>query len=102
MVTTVRKRELLDGSIEETPFILPWFVVDDDAFMSIEFNDVRDNPMSPERWPRESAGEKIRVSESMQFMAKLADLENEDITNVPTSASWTLMRLVAALDAHGH
>ena len=41
---------------------------------------------------RESAGRKIRVSESMQFMAKLADLENPEITNVATSASWTLLR----------
>jgi len=85
VVTTVRERELPDGGIEETPFILPWFVMGDDAFMSIEFNDVRENPMKPDRWPRESAGEQIRVSESMQFMAKLADLENPEITQVATA-----------------
>lgn len=92
IVAKVRERELPDGSFEKTPFVLPWFVMGDDAFMSIEFNDVRENPMKPDRWPRESAGNQIRVSESMQFMAKLSDLENPEITQVATSASWTLLR----------
>ncbi|MDJ0926892.1 MAG: DUF1838 family protein [Gammaproteobacteria bacterium] len=89
---TVRKFEQPDGGFVERPFILPWFVLDDDAFISIEFNDVRDNPLQPDEWPRESVGEKIRVSESMQFMTKTSLLEDAAVTRVNPTMSWTLMR----------
>lgn len=89
---TVRRFETPDGSFVERPFILPWFVLDDDAFISIEFNDVRDNPLQPDEWPRESVGEKIRVSESMQFMTKMSQLQDPDVTRVNPTISWTLLR----------
>ncbi len=91
-LTTVRKFELPDGSFAERPFVLPWLISGDDAFVSIEFNDVRDNPIQPDEWPRESVGEKIRVSESMQFMTKLSDLENPAVQRVNPTMGWTLLR----------
>lgn len=88
----VRRFEQPDGSFIERPFILPWFVLGDDAFISIEFNDVRDNPLQPEEWPLESAGPKIRVSESMQFMTRMSLLEDPAVTRVNPAMTWTLMR----------
>jgi hypothetical protein len=81
-----------DGSFEETPFRLPLFVQEDDAFVAIEFNDVRDNALRPEQWPRESSGTKVRVSESMQFMTRHADLQNPALTRCETTVAWTLLR----------
>jgi len=91
-LTTIRRHELPDGTFHEKPFSLPWFFHGNDAFVSIEFNDVRTNPLQPDQWPRESAGEKIRVSESMQFMARLDELQNPDLTHVDSTANWTLLR----------
>ena len=91
-VTKVRKFEQKDGSFVEKPFLLPWYVRGDDAFISIEFNDVRDNPLQPDEWPRESVGEKIRVSESMQFMTKMPLLADPAVTRVNATMSWTLLR----------
>lgn len=88
----VRRFEQPDGSFVETPFLLPYFVQGDDVFVSIEFNDVRDNPLTPEEWPRESAGSKIRVAESMQFMSRRSELEDPAVYSVRPPTSWTLMR----------
>lgn len=89
---TVRRFERPDGTFAERPFVLPWFVLEDDAFISIEFNDVRDNPLQPDEWPRESVGEKIRVSESMQFMTRMSVLEDPNVTRVYPNMAWTLLR----------
>jgi hypothetical protein len=91
-LTTVRRHQRKDGSFEETPFRLPLYVQGDDAFVSIEFNDVRDNALQPDAWPRESSGAKVRVAESMQFMTRLADLQNPALTRCDTTVAWTLLR----------
>jgi hypothetical protein len=93
-LTTVRRHQRKDGSFEETPFPLPLFVHGDDAFVAIEFNDVRDNALAPAAWPRESSGAKVRVSESesMQFMTHYADLQNPALTRCETTVAWTLLR----------
>lgn len=91
-LTTVRRHQRKDGTFEETPFRLPLFVHGDDAFVSIEFNDVRDNALQPQTWPRESSGPKVRVSESMQFMTRHADLQNPALTRCETTVAWTLLR----------
>lgn len=91
-LTTVRRHQRKDGSFEETPFRLPLFVQGDDAFVAIEFNDVRDNALKPGQWPRESSGAKVRVSESMQFMARHAELQDPALTRCETTVAWTLLR----------
>lgn len=91
-LTTVRRHQRKDGSFEEAPFRLPLFVHGDDAFVAIEFNDVRDNALQPAAWPRESSGAKVRVSESMQFMTRHADLQNPALTRCETTVAWTLLR----------
>jgi hypothetical protein len=91
-LTTVRRHQRKDGSFEETPFRLPLFVQGDEAFVSIEFNDVRDNALRPEQWPRESSGPKVRVAESMQFIANRAELQNPALTRCESTAAWTLLR----------
>jgi hypothetical protein len=91
-LTTVRRHQRKDGSFEETPFRLPLFVIGDDAFVPIEFNDVRDNALQPEQWPRESSGAKVRVSESMQFMTRYAELQDPALSRCEATAAWTLLR----------
>lgn len=91
-LTTVRRHQRKDGTFVESPFRLPLYVQGDDAFVSIEFNDVRDNALQPAEWPRESTGSKVRVSESMQFMTRLADLQDPTLTRCETTVAWTLLR----------
>jgi hypothetical protein len=91
-LSTVRRHQRQDGSFEETPFRLPLYVQGDNAFVSIEFNDVRDNALQPAEWPRESTGPKVRVSESMQFIARLSDLQDPTLTRCDTTVAWTLLR----------
>ncbi len=45
--------------------------------------------LQPDKWPRESAGKMNRVSEFFTTSAKLADLQNPEMTSVHVTGSWS-------------
>src|SRR5690606_26198172 len=46
------------------------------------------NPLQPDKWPRESAGPNAQVSEMMRYFCKVKDLENPELTTVPSVGTW--------------
>ena len=45
--------------------------------------------LRPEKWARESPGPMTRVSEFMRYSIRLEDLENDALTHIPHTGTWT-------------
>jgi hypothetical protein len=74
------------------PFILPWKLVGGRAMTEQHANLWVRNPMDPEIWKRESAGESIRISDSNTFNVAIEDLQNPDLKKVQSFGNWTHQR----------
>lgn len=75
-----------------TPFILPWKLIGGRAMVEQHVHLWAKNPMDPEVWKRESAGENIRISDSNTFNVAIGDLQNPDLKKVPSFGNWTHQR----------
>ncbi|MFT7286531.1 MAG: hypothetical protein ACI87W_000637 [Halieaceae bacterium] len=91
-----RQRQGLYEEIDEggrgTPFILPWKLVGGRAMVEQHANLWVKNPMDPEIWQRESAGESIRISDSNSFNVAIEDLQNPDLKKVLSFGNWMHQR----------
>lgn len=91
-----RQRQGLYEEIDEggrgTPFILPWKLIGGRAMTERHANLWVKNPMDPEVWKRESAGTRIRISDSNTFNVAIEDLQNPDLTKVQSFGNWTHQR----------
>ena len=83
--------EVSDGP-KGTPFVLPWQLVGGRAMVEQHANLWAKNPMDPNIWKRESAGENIRISDSNTFNVAIEDLQNPDLEKVPSFGNWTHQR----------
>ena len=78
-----------DGTLVEVPFSPPWTFFGDKAFSLFEVHTAFPNPMTPDKWPRESAGPITRISEVFQRFASLAELEDPDRSYADYTGVWT-------------
>ncbi len=78
-----------EGTVKEFPFTPPWTVLGDDVFQVFEVHTAYPSPMKPAQWPRESAGEIMRISEIFQRTAKLAEIEDDSRTSAHYTGVWT-------------
>lgn len=84
-------RDLLFGNYNQGDrLVMPWMVdrAGDWACMFYDGHGVRTNPLPPAEWPRESSGPTLRVSEFIQYWARLSDLEDPSLTSVDTVGAW--------------
>ena len=96
MIKPFQQRQGLYKEIDDdgrgTPFVLPWKLVGGRAMVEQHANLWVKNPMDPEVWKRESAGENIRISDSNTFNVAIEDLQNPDLKKVPSFGNWTHQR----------
>lgn len=78
-----------DGTMVEFPFNPPWIVQQGTAFSLLEVHTSFPNPMTPEEWPRESAGSINRTSEMFQRAANYAQLADPSMPHADNTGSWT-------------
>jgi Protein of unknown function (DUF1838) len=78
-----------DGTLMEVPLPLGWDVFGDKVFSNFEVHTAFPSELKPKEWPRESAGEVLRIAEIFQRVAHLAEVENPDTTSTDYSGTWT-------------
>ncbi|MBM4197680.1 MAG: DUF1838 domain-containing protein [Gammaproteobacteria bacterium] len=78
-----------DGTMVEVPFSPPWELQGDKAFSLFEVHTAFPSPMQPDKWPRESAGTTLRISEMFHRFTTLAELEDPDRTACDYVGTWT-------------
>jgi hypothetical protein len=66
-----------------------WAITDDQAVYTAHNSGVATNPLGPDRWPRESAGRRIRTAEFVKVFASLRDLRDRRRTRAPYTGVWT-------------
>ncbi len=81
-------RQDFDGTMVETPFTPPWLVQQDTVFSVLELHAAFPNPMTPEEWPRESAGRINRTSEMFNRAASYAQLADPDQPQADHTGTW--------------
>ncbi len=82
------RRQDFDGTIVETPFAPPWLIQQDTAFSVLELHAAFPNPMTPEEWPRESAGRINRTSEMFNRAARYSQLADPDEPQADFTGTW--------------
>ena len=78
-----------DGKLMQVPLPLGWDNFDDKLFSTFEVHTSFPSELTPEKWPRESAGKVLRIAEIFQRVASLADVEDPDTTSADFSGTWT-------------
>ncbi len=78
-----------DAKPPRIPFILPWQQMGGYAKLERHIHLYYQNALQPGKWPRESAGEKVRVSEFFTFFIDLAAIQNPKITALPFHGTWS-------------
>jgi hypothetical protein len=104
-VAPIRKQDF-DGTIVEFPFKPPWIIQGDKAFSLLELHAAFPNSMTPEEWPRESAGPINKTSEMFNRMTTLSDLADPDTSSADYVGTWVRLgpwlpwMLMGQLDGH--
>lgn len=83
--------EIDDGGRGE-PFLLPWKLIGGRAMTERHAHLWVKNPMDPAIWQRESAGERIRISDSNSFNVAIDDLQDRRLRKVQSFGNWTHQR----------
>lgn len=65
-----------------------WTISGDQAVYTAHNSGMSTNPLDPERWPRESAGRRIRTAEFAKVFASLRDLQDRRRTTAPYIGVW--------------
>ena len=79
-----------DGNLMEVPLPLEWDRFGDNKlFSTFEVHTMFPSELTPEEWPRESAGRILRIGEIFQRVADQAQVENPDLTSADYSGTWT-------------
>jgi hypothetical protein len=71
------------------PFLLPWSVKGDMMHLTTDIHLYYPNALQPEKWPRESAGPMVQVSELYRYYFNINDMKNPNLTQVPCSGCWS-------------
>ncbi|WP_439532228.1 DUF1838 family protein [Polymorphobacter sp.] len=74
------------------PFLLPWQQVGDRAMTEIHAHIRAKNPLDPAKWPRESSGAEVSISDANSFTVALADLQNAALQKVESIGNWVHSR----------
>ena len=81
---------LRDAEEKRVPMLLPWRVTKDDTVtLATDIHMYYPSALQPDKWPRESAGKSVRVSELFRYVIARKDLEDTSLTSVEFSGSWT-------------
>jgi hypothetical protein len=72
----------------KVPFLLPWSVKGDMMHLTTDIHLYYPNALQPDKWPRESAGPMVQVTELYRYYFSAADMKNPNLTQVPCSGSW--------------
>ena len=70
------------------PFILPWEVKGDMLHLTTDIHLFYPNALQPDKWPRESSGALVQVSELYRYYVRPEDMKNPNLTQVPCSGCW--------------
>lgn len=73
---------------EPRPFILNWNIIGGKLMMEISVHLYYPNALDPKVWVRESSGPMNRVTETFIYSASLDDLQNPDLTTIPSTGAW--------------
>ena len=71
------------------PFILPWSVKGDMLHLTTDIHLYYPNALQPDKWPRESSGSMVQVSELYRYYVSVADIKNPNLSQVPCSGCWS-------------
>lgn len=77
-----------DGTIVETTLDSPWIVHGDTVFNVRQLHATFPNPMTPEEWPRESAGPMNRTTEMFQRAASYSELADPSTPHADSTGAW--------------
>lgn len=71
------------------PLLLPWERLGDGTLMlATDMHLYYPNALQPDKWPRESSGPMVRVSEMFRYFVPVAELENPALTTVSWHGTW--------------
>ncbi len=71
------------------PLILPWSVKGDMLHLTTDIHLYYPNALQPDKWPRESAGPMVQVTELYRYYISTKDMKNPNLTQVPCSGCWS-------------
>jgi len=75
---------------EPKPFLLKWRIQQPDrVIMERHIHLYYKNALDPKVWQRESSGPMVQVSEFFNHVLSLDDVQNEDLTHIPYSGTWS-------------
>jgi hypothetical protein len=77
-----------DKPPEKIPFILPWYQHGPWAEMEVHIHLLYPNALQPDKWPRESSGPMVQVSEFFAHHVSPEDLQNPDVTSLDYTGTW--------------
>ena len=73
---------------KRVPFVLPWHQHGDWLEMETHIHLLYPSALQPDKWPRESAGPMVQVSEFFAHHVKAEDMQNPDITSLDYRGVW--------------
>lgn len=96
-IEPVVRRERFYDAVNESapppqPFVLPWRRAGDRVFVEQRLHVWAKNPLDPARWPRESSGPEIRVSDMLSYNASYGQLADPGVTAVEYWGHWMHLR----------
>ncbi|MFO1426009.1 MAG: DUF1838 family protein [Steroidobacteraceae bacterium] len=71
------------------PFILPWSVKGNTLLLTTDIHLYYPNALQPDKWPRESSGPMVQVSELYRYQVRVEDMKNPNLTQVPCTGCWS-------------
>ena len=74
---------------EKRPFLLNWNLIGGKLMMEVHVHLYYPNALDPEVWVRESAGPMNRVTENFIYSMSMDDLQNPDLTTIPSTGAWS-------------
>jgi hypothetical protein len=77
---------------KERPFVLPWRVAGDRAYVETRTHFWANNPLDPTVWVRESSGPRIQVSDFMSYSASYRALSDPKASSVDYWGHWVHVR----------
>jgi len=82
--------DLNKQDIPDIPLLLNWRETGDNkVLLHMYIHLFYPNALQPDKWPRESAGKMVRVSEMFNYVIDREDLANLEITSVQYSGAWS-------------
>lgn len=70
------------------PFVLPWYQHGDWLEMEMHIHLAYPSALQPDKWPRESSGPIVQVSEMFAHHVLAADMQNPAITSLDYRGTW--------------